>query len=158
MEPEGGQPEAPPARAWTVPVYTAVPVDTALPVIGRRAGELLAKPNALPFSAAALEELKVRIDGYVVDVMNEARRIARRQQADVISPAYVRQASECLVARKGRRRVALAGSLGGALLGATFQSLMDVAAGKPMPPIQVVGSAILGMLGAFLIAVQLLRE
>ncbi|SOD02997.1 hypothetical protein SAMN05216486_10731 [bacterium JGI 053] len=158
MEPEGAQPETPTARAWTVPVYTAVPVDTPLPIIGRRAGELLAKPNALPFSAAALEELKARIDGYVVDVMREARRIARRQQADVISPAYVRQASECLVARKGRKRVALAGSVSGVALGAAFPSLLDVAAGKPMSPIQVVGSAIFGMLGAFLIAVQLLRE
>jgi hypothetical protein len=158
MEPEGVQPEAPTARAWTVPVYTAVPVDTPLPVIGRRAGELLAKPNAIPFSAAALEELKVRIDGYVVDVMSEARRIARRQQADVISPAYVRQASECLVARKGRRRVALAGSVSGVLLGAAFPGLLDAAAGNPMSPVQVVGSAIFGMLGAFLIAVQLLRE
>jgi hypothetical protein len=148
MEPEGVQPEAPTARAWTVPVYTAVPVDTPLPVIGRRAGELLAKPNAIPFSAAALEELKVRIDGYVVDVMSEARRIARRQQADVISPAYV----------KGRRRVALAGSVSGVLLGAAFPGLLDAAAGNPMSPVQVVGSAIFGMLGAFLIAVQLLRE
>jgi hypothetical protein len=158
MEPDGAQPETSTARTWTIPVYTAVPVDTPLPVIGRRAGELLAKPDALPFSPAALEELKVRIDGYVVDVVSEARRIARRQQADVISPAYVRQGSECLVARKGSRRAAFANSFGGVLLGAAFPSLLDVAAGKPMPPIQVVGSAILGMLGAFLIAVLFLRD
>jgi hypothetical protein len=158
MEPEGVQPEPRTARPWTVPVYTAVSVDTSLPLIGRRAGKLLAKPSALPFSAAALEELKVRIDGYVVDVMSEARRIARRQQADVISPAYVRQASECLVTRKGTKWAALAGSFGGLLLGGAFPSLLDVAAGKPMPPIQVVGSAISGMLGVYLIAVQFLRE
>jgi F0F1-type ATP synthase assembly protein I len=158
MEPEGGQPETPTARAWTVPVYTAVPVDTPVPVIGRRAGELLAKPNALPFSAAALEELKIRIDGYMVDVVSDARRIARRQQADVISPAYVRQASDSLVARKGRRQFALAGSVGGMLIGAALPSLLDAAAGKPTPPIQIVGSAILGMLGTFLIAVQFFRE
>jgi F0F1-type ATP synthase assembly protein I len=158
MEPEGGQPETPTARAWTVPVCTAVPVDTPVPVIGRRAGELLAKPNALPFSAAALEELKIRIDGYMVDVVSEARRIARRQQADVISPAYVRQAGDSLVARKGRRHFALAGSVGGMLVGAALPSLLDAAAGKPTPPIQIVGSAILGMLGTFLIAVQFFRE
>jgi hypothetical protein len=158
MEPDGAQPETSTARTWTIPVYTAVPTDTPLPVIGPRADELLAKPDALPFSPAALKELKARFDGYVVDVVNEARRIARRQQADVISPAYVRQASECLVARKGRRRLALAGSVGGMLAGTALPSLLDVAAGKSMSPIQIVGSAILGMLGTFLVAVQFLRE
>jgi hypothetical protein len=158
MEPDGVQPETSTARTWTVPVYTTLPIDTPLPVIGPRTDELLAKPDALPFSPAALKELKSRFDGYVVDVVSEARRIARRQQADVISPAYVRQAGDSLVARKGRRHFALAGSVGGMLVGAALPSLLDAAAGKPIPPIQVVGSAILGMLGTFLIAVQFFRE
>jgi hypothetical protein len=119
---------------------------------------LLSKPDALPFSTPAFEELNARLDGYVIELVSESRRIARRQQADVISPAYVRQASDILVARKGRKRIALAGSVGWVLVGAALPTLLDVATGKPASSTQVVGSVILGMLGVFLIAVQLFRE
>lgn len=94
----------------------------------------------------------------MADVVAESPRIARRHQADVISPAYVRQAGEHLGTRSRRRVAALAGSLGWAAMGSALPSLLDLTAGKPMAPPQAVVSAGLGMLGAFLVAVQFLRE
>jgi hypothetical protein len=160
MAPDDVQPEVEPPviRTWAIPVFTAKPADASLLAVGRRVGDLLAKPDALPFSASALEELKARFESHALELVNESGRIARRQQADVISPAYIRQASDRLVVRKGQRRVGLAGSIGGVLGGVALPTLLDVAAGKPMSPIQVVGSAVLGMLGVLLIAVQFFRE
>ena len=88
----------------------------------------------------------------------ESRRIARRHQADVISPVYVQQASDYLVARKSRRKATLMGSVGGIFLGAAVSSFLDLAAGKQVSALQVLVSAVLGMLGAFLFALQFARE
>jgi len=160
MAPDDVQPEVEPpvTRTWAIPVFTAKPADASLLAIGRRVGDLLERPDGLPFSASAVEELKARFESHVIELVSESGRIARRQQADVISSAYVRQAGDRLVARKGQRWLALAGSVGGVLFGAALPSLLDAAAGKPMPPIQVVGSAVLGMLGVLLFAVQFFRE
>lgn len=160
MAPDDVHPEVEPPgpQTWSIPVLRAVSADTPLLSLGPGVEGLLSKPDALPFSMPAVEELKVRLEGYAIELVGEAQRITRRQQADVISPAYVRQASDILVARKGRKRIALAGSFGWVLVGAALPTLLDVVAVKPMPSVQIVGSAILGMLGAFLIAVQVFRE
>lgn len=159
MAPDDAQPEVEPpdSRTWTIPVFKAVPADAALLSLGPHVEGLLSNPDTLPFSTPALKELRARFEGYAIELVGEAQRIARRQQADVISSAYVRQASDILVARKGRKRIALAGSVGWVLVGAALPALLDVAAGN-ISPTQVVGSVILGMLGVFLIAVQILRE
>jgi len=160
MAPDDVQPEVEPpvARTWAIPVFTPRPADASLLAIGRRVGDLLARPDALPFSASAVEELKARFESHVIELVSESGRIARRQQADVISSAYVRQAGDRLVVRKAQRRLALAGSIGGVLVGVALPSLLDVAAGKQMSPIQIVGAAVLGMLGVLLFAVQFFRE
>jgi hypothetical protein len=126
--------------------------------IAIRADELLSDADASPFSTPGFEELRLRIDGYIVELISESRRIARRHQADVMSPAYVQQASDYLVARKSRRKFTLMGSAGGIFLGAAVSSFLDLAAGKQVSPLQVLVSAVLGMLGAFLFALQFARE
>src|SRR3954447_3560304 len=103
MAPDDVQPEVEPpvTRTWAIPVFTAKPADASLLAIGRRVGDLLARPDALPFSASAMEELKARFESHVIELVSESGRIARRQQADVISSAYVRQAGDRLVVRQG---------------------------------------------------------
>ncbi|HEX6748731.1 MAG TPA: hypothetical protein VF092_15645 [Longimicrobium sp.] len=135
------------------------PIPTGpLAQIATRTDQLLADVDPSPFSSPGFEELKLRIDSYIMELVNESRRIARRHQADVISPAYVQQASDYLVARKSRRKFTLMGSVGGIFLGAAVSSFLDIAAGKQVSPLQVLVSAVLGMLGAFLIALQFARE
>ncbi|HEX8694252.1 MAG TPA: hypothetical protein VF746_17660 [Longimicrobium sp.] len=118
----------------------------------------LSSVNPALFSQRGFAELKLRIDGYVVDLVTESRRIAERHQADSISPAYVQRASEHLVSRTRRRRFTLIGTLGGIALGSSFSSFLDVAsAAAPSTP-QVLIAAVLGVLGAFCIALQFSQE
>lgn len=110
------------------------------------------------FSPGALAELKARIDAYAADLVAEAIRIAEWHQADVVSPAYVRQASAYLVVRTRNRKFALLGSLGAVVLGTAFPSFLEVAWGKDVSMTQVMVSAVLGMAGSLLVALQFVKE
>lgn len=117
----------------------------------------LARPD-VAFSPAAHAELKRRVDEYEMDVTAEARRIAARHQADAVSPAYVRQASERLAARTRQRGLALAGTFGGIFLGAAVSGFVDLASAPSPSPVQMVASGALGFVGSFFIALQYARE
>jgi hypothetical protein len=110
------------------------------------------------FSPGALAELKARIDAYAADLVAEAIRIAEWHQADVVSPAYVRQASAYLVVRTRNRKLALLGSLGAVVLGTAFPSFLEVAWGKDVSVAQVMVSAVLGIAGSLLVALQFVKE
>ncbi len=116
---------------------------------------------ALPpgrFSPAGLAELKSRIDGFAADLVAEAIRIAEWHQADVVSPAYVRQASAYLVARTRNRKFALLGSLGAILLGTALPSFLEVAWGRDVSMAQVMTSAVLGIAGSLLVVLQSVKD
>jgi hypothetical protein len=126
--------------------------------VGLRTDELRSASGPMLFSDAAMQELKLRIDGFVTDLVNEAWRIARAYQAEAISPAYVRQAGNYLLPRVRRKWLALAGSLGAMLVGAAMSSLLEFVRGTPETPLRALATAIMGMLGGFLIALQFGRE
>jgi hypothetical protein len=116
---------------------------------------------ALPpgrFSPAGLAELKLRIDAYAADLVCEAMRIAEWHQADVVSPAYVRQASAYLVVRTRNRKFALLGSLGAIVLGTALPSFLEVAWGRDVSVAQVMTSAVLGIAGSLLVVLQSVKE
>jgi len=145
-----------PPAPFTVPVFAAAPV--RVPLLSVRAGDLASATDTLPFSAAGLTELKLRLDGYIEDLISEAQRVARRHQADVISPAYVREAGNHLSVSTRRKSVTLAGSFGWVLLGAAVPGAAYIGSADTSAPTQVALSAICGILGAILITVQVLRD
>jgi len=110
------------------------------------------------FSPAGLAELKARVDAYALDLVAEAMRIAEWHQADVVSPAYVRQASAYLVVRARNRKLALLGSLGAVVLGTAFPSFLEVTWGKDVSVTQVMVSAVLGIAGSLLVALQFVKD
>jgi hypothetical protein len=137
------------------------PAATAVRITGPGAAAVDRVIATLPpgrFSPAGLAELKARIDAYAVDLVAEAMRIAGWHQADVVSAAYVRQASAYLVARTRNRKLALLGSLGAVVLGTAFPSFMEVAWGKDVSVAQVMVSAVLGIAGSLLVALQFVKE
>ncbi|HET7463342.1 MAG TPA: hypothetical protein VFJ82_18970 [Longimicrobium sp.] len=102
------------------------------------------------FSQAALAEFKGCVDAYAEDLAREAARVADRHQADVVSPAYVRQASAYLVARTRDRKLAVMGSLGALMLGVGLPPLLEAPWAHELSAPRVLLSA------AFLIAGTLL--
>jgi len=110
------------------------------------------------FSPAGLVELKARIDAYAADLVAEAMRIAEWHQADAVSAPYVRQASAYLVVRARNRKLALLGSLGAVVLGTAFPSFLEVTWGKDVSVTQVMVSAMLGIAGSLLVALQFVKE
>ena len=149
-----------PAAASGAPPLLHVPqVMAALQAhVAMRTAELRTGNGSMPFSEPAFEAVKLRIDGYVADLVNEARRIAQSYQADAISPAYVQRAGDYLVPRARRRRLALAGNLGALLLGAAMSGLLDFAWGAPAASGRMLATAVAGMLGAFMVALQFVRD
>jgi hypothetical protein len=111
-----------------------------------------------PFSAEAFAKLQERIEQYIDDLIIESVRIMSRHQADTVSPAYVSQASDNLVAGRRRKLLSLLGALGGALLGAAASNFLDMAKGQSVGFAQAVGAGVLGIVGAALITIQFLRE
>ena len=157
MSPEGADPDAGlgEVRRLAVPVFAGAPVSrpvhSATPT-GEPTG------RGLPLSSDALAALKARLDQYQDELVSESRRIARRHQADVVSPAYVRQARDHLGTGTRHRTAALAGSLGWAMLGAALPAMFNLGSSAPAAPSQHLWSNVIGMVGAILITVQFLRD
>ena len=73
--------------------------------------------NHNPFSDKGFVRLIEKIDDYIVELVTEAVRVARRVESDTISPAYVEEASKHLVTGKVARWHRLIGAVGGSLFG-----------------------------------------
>jgi len=155
MSPEGADAGPGEGRRLAVPVFAGGPV--SMPFISAApTGEPTG--GGLPLSPEALAELKTRLDQCQDELVSESRRIARRHQADVVSPAYVRQARDHLGTGTRRRTAALAGSLGWAMLGAALPAMFNLGSSAPAAPWQHLWSNVIGMVGAILITVQFLRD
>ena len=159
MPPEDGGREASPSGDGprSLPVFAGASASTPAVSVAAPAGET-AGTESFPFSSAGLTELKLQLDRYQAELVSESRRIARRHQADVVSPAYVRHARDHLGASPRRRAVALAGSVGWAMVGAAFPVLFRLDSGTPAASSQLVWWNLIGMVGAILITVQFLRD
>src|SRR2546427_7390530 len=94
-----------------------VPVDPVATALVQ-ARQQLAQTQLAPFSQEGFNKLLEQVGQYIGDLLVESARIMKRRQADTVSPAYVQQASENLVASTRRRLFTFAGTIGGALLGA----------------------------------------
>lgn len=121
----------------------------------------VAEPPAVDgaeFSPAAMTEFRRSVAVYQAELRTESGRIARRNGADTVSAAYVRQAAERLVVHTRSRVLRLAGTLGGVALGAAIPNLLELATASGRPPMHTLASAALGVVGAFLVALQFMAD
>jgi len=130
------------------------PID-AISSVARSA---LRSVNPSPFSESGFEMLESRIEQHIDDLILESIRIMHRHQADTVSPSYVAQASENLVAGRRRKLFTLVGTLGGILLGAAVSSFVDIAKAPSITAQQALTGGLLGVVGAIMIALQFARE
>ncbi len=75
------------------------------------------------FSEVGYAEFATTVASYISDFLNETYRETRRQHADRVTPAYVREAAKRLTTSRRRVGITFLGSLGGIILGAGVASI-----------------------------------
>jgi hypothetical protein len=111
-----------------------------------------------PFTPEAYTSLKIRISEYVTDLVTESSRLAKRDRLDNISAIQVQRANERLVSSTGKRIFRHIGTIGGILLGAALSQALAMTLGNQYTAISVVASLILGVIGAFMVALHMATE
>nr|VFJ91185.1 MAG: hypothetical protein BECKLFY1418B_GA0070995_102418 [Candidatus Kentron sp. LFY] len=85
-------------------------------------------------------------------------KVSRRHQADTVSAAHVERASEYLVTNTSRRIYRHLGTVGGVLLGAAISNILAMSLGCQYTGMGTVSSAVLGIIGAFMIALHIAKD
>lgn len=111
-----------------------------------------------PFSYSAFDMLKAKIAKYVSDLINESVTISKRHRADTISATHVEDASGHLITSTSRRLYRHLGTIGGIILGAALSNILAMSLTAQYKGDRVILFAVLGIVGAFLIALHIAKE
>jgi hypothetical protein len=111
-----------------------------------------------PFSDGAFARLKEKVSEYIVQLVMESTRVARRHQADTVSGAHVERASEYLISNTSRRIFRHLGTAGGILLGASISNFLSMTTTNQFATGGILISASLGIVGAFMVALHMAKE
>jgi hypothetical protein len=112
-----------------------------------------------PFTKQGFAKFKEKIGVYVSSLYNESLKTARRHKADTISESHVNNASSYLIKNIDSKISKLTGILGGTLLGATISNLLALTVlGQSFNTLGLVLTSILGVIGSFLIGINLMKE
>lgn len=107
-----------------------------------------------PFTSAGFALLKQRISEFTNDLVIEANKTSRRHGTDDISGVHVDSAAKYLVSTNAGRKVVYYGTIGGLLVGASLSNALTFINGTPATPISLGITFGLGIVGAFLVALQ----
>ena len=129
-----------------------------LSVLTAQAHAHLAEASHTPFSRAAFLKLQDKIDQYIGDLIFESVRIMERRQADTVSPVYVQQASENLVAGSRRRFFAIIGTVGGVLLGTGVATYSEMVTRGSTTIAEVLFASSMTAVGVLMVALQFTRD
>jgi len=117
-----------------------------------------------PFSPKAFEALKEKVADYVRNLVAESMKMAKRHDADTISPMYVEDANRLLISSAGRRWFRHLGTVGGVLLGAALSNLLAMTTTTTTTTTAQYSKAAilvttgLGILGAFMVAIHIAKD
>lgn len=124
----------------------------------KNAEKVLANTEHLPFSSSAFELLKAKIGEYISMLVAESSKVSKRYKADSISAVNVERASEYLLTSSSRRFFRHLGTVGGILLGASLSNFLSMATTNQYATMGILVSAGLGIVGAFLIALNIAKD
>ena len=110
-----------------------------------------------PFSQAGFTAFKEKVADYSSDLLAESVKVSKRHSADSVSAAHVAHAADYLVSSRAGRLHRYLGIVGVILLGASFSSFLEMTL-LWLPAAHTLVSAGLGVIGAFLLALQIARE
>jgi hypothetical protein len=122
----------------------------ALPVLQRAEAELASAEPMPAFSPSAFTALKNEINRYVVELINESLKEAKRQRLESVSEVHVERASAYLVSHATRRFSRFLGFLGGILLGAAVSRLFSMTIAGTYSGATIATTAGVAIVGALL--------
>jgi hypothetical protein len=123
------------------------------------ANNTLSEFDSSPFTSKAYESLKDKISSYIGQIITESIRISKRHKADLVSQTHVEDASDNLISKKRGKLSYLAGTLGGIFLGATVSNIFGMLVlNQTFTTTGIIITIIIGIVGAFLIAINLGNE
>lgn len=112
-----------------------------------------------PFSKKAFDKFKERIGIYISALYIESLKTAKRHKTDNISESHVETASSYLIKNSENKFSKLLGILGGTFLGATISNILAMTAlGQTFNTVGLVTTIILGIIGSFLIGINLMKD
>lgn len=124
----------------------------------RDVNQRLQNADASPFSDHGFRALKVEIATYISDLVRASIGIARRRGSDTVSAAYVEEAAQTLITRRGHVFVRNLGAVGGVLLGAGGSTILTIVS-SPTVAVQPLEIGIaLTVTGSVLMVIQIVRD
>lgn len=114
--------------------------------------------DASPFSPHAFGTLRSKISDFVIELVNESIKVSKRHRADTVSAAHVERAAEYLVSSTSRRFYRHLGTVGGILLGAALSNILAMTLAGQYTGGGTILSVVLGVVGAFAIALHIAKE
>jgi hypothetical protein len=133
-------------------------MDNVLNDVQRNAESHMYNIDHSPFSTAAFSTLQEKISHYIRDLITESINISRRHQADSVSATHVEMASDYLIANTSRKVYRHLGTIGGILLGAALSNILAMALSATYTGVGTIISIVLGIVGAFLVALHIAKD
>ena len=114
--------------------------------------------SCFPFSKGAKDLLRRKRRKYIIQLISDSTKFAKRQGVDEVSAIHVEQASINLTHNTSRRFFKHIGTLGGILLGASLSALLAMISTNRYSPASILIPAGVGIIGAFMIAFHIAKD
>jgi hypothetical protein len=112
-----------------------------------------------PFTKRGFSKFKEKVGVYLSSLYIESQKTAKRHKADNISESHVETASGYLIKNNDSKVSKLMGVLGGVFLGAAVSNLLAITVlGQTFSNSGIVITIILGILGSFMIGINMMKE
>jgi histone H3/H4 len=111
-----------------------------------------------PFSMNAFIRLREKISEYVVLLITESTKVAQRHQSESVSTSDVERASQYLVSSTSHKIYRHIGTIGGILLGTAASNILAMITTQQYTLTGIIVTFILTLLGAFMIAVHIVKD
>ena len=109
-----------------------------------------------PFTEQGFVKIKEEVSNYVLEIVNESYRIAKRNKSDLISQVHVETASENLIKKKNREYKNILVSIGSFLLGMSITKTFETISNSESFTIQnTILVLVTGIVGALIIGLNI---
>lgn len=110
------------------------------------------------FTDNGFNRLKEKISEYVVQLITESVKVARRRDSETVSPTHIEQASQYLVSSTTRKLYRHIGTVGGILLGVAGSNFLSMITANVFTLNGVVVTVGFTLVGGVLIASHIVKD
>lgn len=112
-----------------------------------------------PFTPQGFVKYKEKIGTYISALYIESQKTAKRHKVDNVSESHVETASSYLIKNRDSKISKLMGVLGGVFLGAAVSNILALTVlGQAFSITGLVVTIVLGILGSFMIGINMMKE